>query len=300
MTVCSIGMLCNLLLFLVIAIDPLAVLHRGAWITILNLSVADFLACGSLFLKLLFYKTMPKLMEEASNFLWMFGVGASFIFLGLLTGQIYIIIKYPVKSRLILTRKRVLMSCTAVWLIAIAIGFGNIAYIWLNNMKVFYIYIANIAVLELDVVFQVVLKILIVIQILGNRHKLPDDRIQNKNEKHAAKIIIVLNVIMFLTAFPFFLAKQIEYLHALGHLHGDPLLGKFPYYYEPVALLNFVSNPLLYSFRLEEYRRSLLALFKFDCKKRHHNNIETQELTTLKEFNTGNELLKSARYHDRR
>ena len=280
MTVCSIGMLCNLLLILVIIIDPLVILHRGAWITILNLSFADFLACGShlMYLVAIETKTENMTVKFASNFLWMLSVGASFIFLGLLTIQIYVIIKFPVKSRIMLTRKRVLISCTIVWVIAVGMGVGDLGHIWLKDLRVVYIYIANIAVLEIIVVFQIVTKILIVFEILSSRRKLLKAKIQDRKQKHVAKTVIILNVILFVTAFPYFLAKQIEYLHRLGYISSHPLLQKGNLYYEPIALLNFISNPLLYSLRLKDYRRSSLALFK--CRRRYFNRSESNRITT--------------------
>ena len=281
MTICSIGMLCNLLLILVIIIDPLVILHRGAWITILNLSFADFLACGSQLTNLVALETNPEIMIlDASSFLWMLSVGASFIFLGLLTIQIYVIIKFPVKSRIMLTRKRVLISCTIVWVIAVGMGVGNIGHIWLKDLKVVYIYIANIAVLEIIVVFQIVTKIFIVFEILSSRPKLLKAEIQDKKQKHVAKTVIILNVILFVTAFPYFLAKQIEYLHRLGYISAHPLVRKGNAYYEPVALLNFISNPLLYSLRFKDYRRSLLALLKFSYRKRYFNGNESHRIAT--------------------
>ncbi len=284
MTVSSVGMVCNFLLILVIIIDPLIILHRGAWITILNLSFADFLACGSLFLKLLVHETMDFktriLIEGKVDFFWMFSVGASFMLLTLLTVQIYMIIKYPMKSRLMLTRKRVLMSCMIVWVIAVCMGFGNIGNTWFRNYKVLYVFIANIAVLEIAVLFQVVVKILITVEIIDSRHRLIKAKTQKLKQQNVAKTIIILNVILIVTAFPYFLAKQMEYLERLGYLSDDLLFENFPYYYEPVALLNFIFNPLLYSLRLNDYRRSLLALFKFCYKKIQPARRESRRIAT--------------------
>ena len=45
MTVGAIGALLNILLIIAIIVDPLKVLRKGAWITILNLAFADFVVC---------------------------------------------------------------------------------------------------------------------------------------------------------------------------------------------------------------------------------------------------------------
>ncbi|CAB4016249.1 galanin receptor type 2-like [Paramuricea clavata] len=271
-TVDVIGMICNILLILVIIIDPLKILHRGAWITILNISVADFIACGSNFVTLLFayenIHAVPQIAIDVSTFFWMLGVGASFMLLASLNVQIYIIIKYPMKSRLMLTTKKVVLSCIIVWAAAIGMGLTEIGYIWISGNEVFYLYIAKIASLEMAVVCQVVLKILTAVEILGSRYDGLNAETQNQKQKEVAKVVTILNVILIVTALPYFLAKQIEYIGRLGDSSYDSLVTKFPYYYQPVALLNFVLNPLLYSLRMRDYRRSLIALFTFNCKKR--------------------------------
>jgi hypothetical protein len=140
-----------------------------------------------------------------------------------------------------------------------------------------YIYIGNIAVLELAVAIQVVLKIFIAVEILSSRHSILNVETLNQKQQDVAKTVMILNAILIVTAFPYFLAKQIEYVERLGDSNSRSLLQKFAYYYEPVALLNFVLNAILYSLRLQDYRRSLLALFKCKCKRHHRSNSTSQQ-----------------------
>ena len=294
-TVDVIGIICNILLILVITIDPLKILHRGAWITILTISVADFIACGSNFVKLLLVYAeniiVPVIAIHVLTFFWMLGVGASFMLLASLNVQIYIIIKYPMKSRLMLTTKKVVLSSIIVCAVAIGMGMAEIGYIWISGNKVYYLYIANIASLEVAVACQVVLKILTAIEILGSRYDGLNAETQNQKQKEVAKVVTILNVILIVTALPYFLAKQIEFIGRLGDTNDDSLLTKFSYYYEPVALLNFVLNPLLYSLRMRDYRRSLIALFMFNCKKRTPFNSSLLRSTThLKTFISNSEI----------
>ena len=109
-------------------------------------------------------------------------------------------------------------------------GFSDIANIWIKTIKALYIFIANIAVIEVVVVFQVVVKILIAVEFLSSRHKLLNGKPQlNSKQRDVAKAIIILNVILIVTAFPYFLAKQLEYFQRLGHLGCKPMLVIFPY-----------------------------------------------------------------------
>ena len=270
-------MLCNLLLILVIIIDPLKILHRGAWITILNLSIADFSACIVNFvLSLLSQINDQETLQRAATpitFFWMFASSASFMLLTLLTAQMYIIIKYPIRSKLALTGKNIVLACMTIWVLAVGLGLTDIIYIWSNSYL--YSYIGNIAVLELAVAVQVVLKILIVVEILSNRESIRNAK--NRKQNDVAKTVMMLNVILIVTAFPYFLAKQIEYIERLKCSNSESLLSNFPYYYEPICLLNFVVNPVLYSLRMPDYRRSLIALLKLNRKRRHHRSNSDSE-----------------------
>ena len=277
MTVDSIGMLCNLLLILVIIIDPLKILHRGAWMTILNLSIADFTACIVNFvLSLLSQINDLETLQRAAtpiSFFWMFASSASFMLLTLLTAQMYIIIKYPIRSKLALTRKNIVLACMTIWVLAVGLGLTDITHIWSDSP--YYFYISNIAVLELAVAIQVLLKILIVVEIFTNRESTRNAK--NRKQNDVAKTVMMLNVILIVTAFPYFLAKQIEYIETLKCSNSESLLINFPYYYQPICLLNFVVNPVLYSLRIPDYRRSLIALLKLDCKRRHHRSNSDSE-----------------------
>jgi uncharacterized membrane protein len=266
-------MLCNVLLILATTINPLKILRRGAWITILNLAIADFIACADFFLQMYLNRTDKqtlRLISTQLHFFWIFSACASFMLLTLLNVEIYMIIKYPMKSRLILTSKKVLMSCKAVWIVAIGLGFCEISYIWTSKWYAHF-QVGYIAVMEVSVAIQVVLKILIVVEITKNQQII--STAQNAKQREVAKTVMILNGIIIVTALPYFMGKQIEIVTRwkINSDHNFPRsLVQFSYYYEMIALLNFVLNPVVYSLRLQDYRRSLLALFKFNCRSRRH------------------------------
>ena len=278
MTIGSLGMICNLFLILIITIDPLKILRRGAWLSILNLSIADFITCGVLFVQLYLYQmefqTLLNIRDHLT-FFWMFGVSASFILLTLLSIQTYIAVKYPIESRTFLTTRKVVISCIIAWIMAVGLGISDLAFLWTELGR--YFQIGNIAVLELFVSVQVVLKMLIIFEILNGKEIYADVGIQIKKQKEIAKTVMIVTTILIFTAFPYFLAKQIELIDRLrksSNASSSSLLQKFPYYYEPVALLNFVVNPVVYSLRLQDYRRSFIALFK-SRRRRHSSTTRT-------------------------
>ena len=269
MTIDFIGVFCNTLLIIVILVDPLNLLRRGAWFTILNLSIADLLAAASNFIEVSLpseFHTQSITTLRTARFFWMFGAGGSFMLLTFLTIQIYLIAKYPIRSKLMISSKKIGLSCTLIWILAILLGLSNIAYIRhdLSLDQLMKIYIAQISVLELSVLVQVILKVLIIREIMKSRREtevLASAEQSNTKHKEIAKTIVILNVILIVTAFPYFVAKQIEYLYKLEVIQGDVLVRLFSNYYEPIAVLNFALNPILYSLRLSDYRRSLIVLF---------------------------------------
>ena len=282
MTVASFGILCNLFLILAITINPLKILHRGAWITILNLAIADFIASGDYFVILYLHQTdeqeIQQLIVKEVSFFSTFAAGASFMLLTLLTVQIYMIIKYPMKSRLMLTGKRVMMSCVMVWVLAVGLGFCEISFIWTKSP--FYFYVGYIAVMEVAVAIQVALKIIIVVEIMKNQQSILNA--QNAKQREVAKTVIILNVTLIVTALPYFVARQIEFIWR-SKANNSSLHAYFAYYYEPIALLNFALNPVFYSLRLRDYRRSLVALLKFSCGKQRRSERVSQHHSTYLE-----------------
>ncbi len=49
MSVATLGALLNSVVIVAVAIDPLKVLRKGPWVTILNLTIADLISCISSF-----------------------------------------------------------------------------------------------------------------------------------------------------------------------------------------------------------------------------------------------------------
>ena len=266
-------------------LDPLNLLRKGAWFTILNLSIADLIAGLSHFMKVGVYVGLKtpniKTFLAVFRFLWMFGTGGSFLLLSWLTIQTYIIVRYPIRSRLMLSRKKIAISCAVIWAMAILMGFSNLSYLHtpFSFEQVMRILIAQVGVLELAAVVQVVLKFLIIKEILKSGRNAEVSTEHQNNHREIAKTIVILNVVLIITAFPYFAAKQIEYLYRLGVVGDNTVVRLLANYYEPVAVLNFALNPILYSLRLIDYRRSLVALLS--CKFRQKSDVQRNTRTAL-------------------
>ena len=282
----------NIVVIVAIVIDPLKVLRKGPWITILSLATADLISCISAFCIWgwkYFTHGQDELYFTIADFLWMFGASGSFLMLTFLTVQIFIITKFPIKSRCWLTTTKIILLGMGLWVLSVLLGLSNIAWLHYHWKKAFKIYIAQIAILEVATATQVILNIRIAIEIIrsgrvtGNAHV--------TKHKNIAKTVMILTVILFFTAFPYFVFKQLEHLARLQHF-GKSNTGKvlfaISYCYTPIALLNFVANPILYSLRLPDYRNSLLA---FICKKKRDigSSSATMRYTLTSTFSLRNQ-----------
>ena len=263
MFVAAVGVVFNIAVILAIVIDPLKVLRKGPWITIISLATADLISCISGFCLWGWKYLIPEYTDEYfqyADFFWMFGCSGSFLMLTFLTVQIFIITKYPMKSRYWLTTRKIIIIEIGHWLLAILLGFSNIAWLRYDWKKCMKIYIAQIAVLQVATFVQIILNIKVAIEIIKSGRITGNTQITK--HKDIAKTVMILTLILFITAFPYFLFKQLEFLSNLkyfGKSETVEILAAISLGYTPIAYLNFVANPILYSLRLSDYRNSLLA-----------------------------------------
>ena len=265
MSLSAVGAVLNMAVVIAIVIDPLKVLRKGSWITIFSLEIADLITCISGFFlwgRSFFFRKPSDLCKGLINFCWAFGYSASFLLLTFLTVQIFIVTKYPIKGRYWLTTTMIILFGIGHWLLAILLGFSNLAYLrfhWQESLK---IYIVQYGILEFATIVQVVLHIQVAVEIVKSGRHIGENFRITKHKK-IAKTTIILTLILFFTAFPYFLLKQFDFfarLEYFGRSETGKILYAIPYYCRPIAMINFVANPILYSLRLPEYRNSLLAL----------------------------------------
>lgn len=265
MVVSAIGIFTNGVLIFVILVDPLHILKRGPWITILNLSIADFTASLSEFMIVGLSK--PFQMIQVSHqlfrcvqFILTLGTTGSFFNLASLTIQIYVITKYPIRSRHMLSRKKIYVICATIWFVAFGLALWEMAFIVFNLdfSQIMILYITLFSVLLILIALQLMLKSVIAKEVIHSQQNMHMNGRQHNKNKHLqiAKIIFLLNMFLYVTAFPYVLAHSLEHMFKLRKA-GSKSLVLFRYYYVPLAMLNFAVNPIVYALRLVNYHNSL-------------------------------------------
>ena len=275
MTVAVLGALLNSIDIIVMVIDPLKILRKGPWITILNLAIADLISCvfGFCLWGMPFF--FPNFTKEANlymninYFFWSFGSSGSLLILTFFMVQIFAVTKFPLKSRHWFQTRKVVLVCIAIWLVSFPMGLSYLAHLYFPLMTALKIWIARIGLLQVAVVAQVILNIQVIVEIIRSGNSVGNPR--NSKHKTLAKTVIILTLISVFTAIPYFTFRQMQFCARLGFFGEDKtkaIINYLIYLYAPIAFLNFAVNPILYSLRLPDYRKTLLSIV---CKSQRKN-----------------------------
>ena len=267
MSVSAMSGLLNFLVIVAIVIDPLKKLRKGPWITILNLATADLISSVS-FICLWgdrFFTAIEqrKLYYAIIDFGWIFGASGSFLWLTMFTVQIFVLTKSPLKGRYWFTTKKKALVGIVIWICAFLLGLTNMSWYYFPRLVSLKFFIGQIAVLQIAVFIQIILNIQVAITILRAAGSVGN--VENNKHNNIAKTVIILTLILFVSAFPYFLFKQMEFLARLGYFGQSKtslILNGLAYCYTPIATVNFLANPILYSLRLPDYRKTLLAFIR--------------------------------------
>ena len=284
-SVAAVGALLNSVVIVAMAIDPLKILRKGPWVNILNLAIADLISCISTFCVWgrFFIQEIDKKLYAIPVFGWGFGLSASFLFLTFLTVQIFLITKFPIKTRYWFTTLKIVSVGIVIWVFAFSLGLTRISHHFRFPFTVeLKLSAAQVGVLLIALVVQFILNILVIVEIIKSGRS--TGNAENTKHWNIAKTVVILTLILFITAFPYFVLRQmilsrLEYgKFKIGEFKTDRILFYFFYCYVPIATVNFAANPILYALRLPNYRQTLLVFIgkrksKTGCRKRLTQNI---------------------------
>ena len=141
--------------------DPLNILRKGSWITIVNLAAADLAVCIITFTVPFQIKTIS---FQVTWLLWHSAVSSSFMLLAFFWLQVLTVTKFPYKARHFWTRNRVISCCVSIWLLA-----GLLGSVEIFSHYVVLSWTVRTAVWDIVIIFQIVLKILTYWEIFKSR-----------------------------------------------------------------------------------------------------------------------------------
>lgn len=235
---------------------------------IANLAVADFITgVNSICWGINGFRPFNPDIKKAFLFTFWVTVQVSFFTIFVMSTERLIAIVFPFRAALLMSRKKTLFYCGAVWFVAIVCaGLMNV-----KEQPVWFV---------LTVIFEIVIMIIVIEYVFVFRqlralwrhskkrvvytheHQAicsPDKRTSDLQREYQATIVVVtLAVILILTVFPYMVLTQIILGCRLFH-HSckvEEALNSFMWYYFPIELLNFALNPVVYAWRLPKYRKA--------------------------------------------
>ena len=275
LTECIIGVLLNSLLLIVIIRNPLKNLRKRGCGTITSLGIADLVTnLGGIGLCFYDYKSRGDLVNPCAwpvKLLFAIvhaGFSASFFMLFLLSVEVYIVTRYRLTAHIKLTKRKKVWAIIFLWLTAIFLGISNF---WREDyLRLVFLILSP--VVEIAVMTVIIFRILVILNMRRNRREIGQFMTEGSQTDNGLTVSFLLLFIVYLvTAFPYFVVEQV---HMLWHMKPEWNVS-FDHaaiaYAQPLAYINYVINPLIYAYRMPDYRNSLISLLT--CRKRTHGNV---------------------------
>lgn len=264
-----IGVLLNSLLLIVIIRNPLKNLRKRGCLTITSLAIADLLSnIGSIGLCFYDDRENPKYFWPVKSYYAIAHAGftASFFMLFLLSIEVYIVTRYPLTAHLKLNKRKTLWIIILLWLAAVVLASSNF---WQNDYP-FETFIIVVFALEIAVMAVLLFRVLIILNVRRNRREIAQLMPGSQTDNGLTVSFLLLFVVYLVTAFPYFVVEQV---HLLWHIKPDWNIS-FDHaaiaYTAPLAHINYFINPLIYAYRMPDYRNGLISLVS--CRKTTHGN----------------------------
>ena len=258
------SLLTNGTLLAIIYLDPLKQFRTTTSYLITSLTISDFLtggvACASTFVT-----NTPVIY----GIFWM-TILSSFFTIFFMSCERLVVVMCPLRAKQLITKRRIFIFIAANWVVSFVLGclMGGLQISQLDYMEFSLFSFILILVLVLVVIYFMI--------IWRTKHKSkllpPTMRSRSlriaKREQRLTGVLFLLVTILMITVVPYVAAMVVFAGYRIFNPYFVPKgFSDFASYYFPVELLNFVFNPIIYAWRLPDYRQSLL--FYFTRKSRH-------------------------------
>ena len=277
------GVITNGILLLVMFLDPLKCFRRPSMYFAISLAFSD-LSTGitSCLISMQKHVTSEYFKKFNNSSIWA-SVENSFITILLMAIERFIVIRYPIKAKSIITTRRISIAIAVTWLVSIVLGAG------VSFPKPYNDYVMFGCLIECFLIILVMLGIYFRMSVLlrksskifrgkqFSRHgSCEPGKKPKKNatyERSLNMVVFYLALVLIITVFPHLLIGQVYLGYTLFYptLPMPFSLRYAPYISFPVELLNFVLNSVIYAYRLPQFRT---ALCYYLGKKRRNGRRE--------------------------
>lgn len=259
------GAASNTLLIIAFIKDPLHCFRNSGTYLVMNLSVSDCLMC----MACLFNPWLNLNQWMVEFFVNFFGI-ASFLSIASISIDRFIIVAYPVKHR-ILFKENVRNTVSRLAFIWLGSLIHPIIGIWYERRRSTYILAEILTISSVFLYVCTYYKLKKQMRNLAHQNDSTESRAQKiriLKEKCFLNTIILIALVAFVSTIPFMIFYEIY--NSLGspkQTHALKIL------YKVVSLLfyaNFTVNPLIYTLRLSNYRKTFLLLY---CCRRNRDKV---------------------------
>ena len=269
------GVITNGTLLIVMILDPLKCFRRPSMYFVLSLAISDlFTSITSCLFAVQNHVTSEFFSKVLTSVIWA-SVVNSFVTILSMAIERFIVVRYPIKAKSIITTRRILIAITVTWVISLVSGAG-VSFPPPYNEYVQFGCLLECFVIIL-VMFGIYLRILVLLKksskifraghFTRHRHRNSE---QGKRRNDVAyqrslnMVVFYLALVLIITVLPHLILGQIYLGYKFfypTHSRPESLLNA-PYISFPIELLNFVLNPVIYAYRLPQFRAALCYYFK--------------------------------------
>ena len=255
----GLSLLTNGILLLILYLDPLKKFRTTTSYLIISLTISDFLtggiACAYAF------GNPPVII----GIFWATILNSIFTVFFMSCERLVVVV-HPFKAKRLITKSMIRVFIAASWLVSSVLG-GLMCVLQMSHMEYL-----ELVLFSTILIFVLVLVVMYFAIIWHTKHKptfSPESKCNRgvtiaQHQRRLTGVLLLLVAVLMATVVPYLTVMAV---FAGYSIFSDPRLVPngfrvFSNYYFPVELLNFVVNPIIYAWRLQDYRQSLYFYFR--------------------------------------
>ena len=265
----GLSVLTNGILLVILYLDPLKKFRTTTSYLIISLTISDFLT-GGVACAYAFARADAFFVTDVILYVTILSSTFAIFFMAC---ERLVVVTYPLKAKSLITRRRIRLFIAANWLASSVLGglMGALPHSQKSYLRFSLFSAILILVLVLVVIY------FMIIWRTKHRPTFSSETMCTRSlriiqrEQRLTRALLLLIAVLMVTVVPYFTAHTVDtgYLIFSDHIYvpyGVMFMAK---YYFPIELLNFVVNPIIYAWRLPDYRQSLY----FYLRKSRHPDV---------------------------